>query len=76
MLNILIIFLNLKIILTIGYQIIDDISFNLMNYQDVQTIYNNYTRDGDTLIYKNNLILAPRLNNTHGLLYSKRVNIH
>ena len=51
----------------------DEVSFNLKDYRDSLTIYNNFTREGDTVIYKNNLILAPKVSNTYGLIYTNHV---
>ena len=55
------------------YSIFDELSFNLRDYRDSQVIYNNYSREGDSVIYKNNIILAPKLNYTHALIYSRHV---
>ena len=57
------------------YRIFDEVSFNLKDYRDSLIIYNNYTRQGDTSIYKNNLILAPKVKNSYGLIYTNHVRL-
>ncbi len=57
------------------YRIFDEVSFNLKDYRDSLVIYNNYTRQGDTSIYKNNLILAPKVKNSYGLIYTNHVTL-
>jgi hypothetical protein len=58
------------------YRILEDVSFNLRDYRESAIIYNNYSRHGDSVILKNNLILAPRVNNTFGLIYTKHVSFN
>ena len=55
------------------YRVMDELSFNLRDYRDSQVIYNNYSREGDSIIYKNNLILTPKIENTFSFIYSKHV---
>jgi hypothetical protein len=55
------------------FQVIDELSFNLRDYRQVKSIYNNYHRSGDITVYKNFLTLTPKLNNTSSILHSDHV---
>jgi len=55
------------------FQVIDELSFNLRDYRQVKSIYNNYDRSGDITVYKNFLTLTPKLNNTSSILHSDHV---
>ena len=76
--QILIILLILIYVHGIGYgnyfRVIDEVSFNLRDYNTSTSLYNNYIRDGNIILYKNYLLLSPRLNETHSVFYSPHVN--
>ena len=71
--NILLVLLFLLNHVNSFFQVIDDLSFNLRDYRQVNSIYNNYDRSGDITIYKNFLTLTPKLNNTSSILHSDHV---
>ena len=52
------------------FNIIDELSFNLKNYNTSRAIYDHYNRDGNVIVYKDYLILSPKLNNSHSFFYS------
>jgi len=55
------------------YQHGDNFSFNLKDFSQLSMFYQNFKRMGDLVVNKNQVTLAPKVNNTYGLFYTTHV---
>jgi hypothetical protein len=53
------------------FQLIERVSFSLLDKKSHHNFLQNFNFEGTALLMDNNLKMAPRINNTYGLIYSK-----
>ena len=55
------------------YQILDEFSFDLRSEKDRKSFYQNYIREGNAVVNKQNLTMNAAIDNSYGLIYSVKV---
>lgn len=57
------------------YQVLDEFSFDFRNEKDRKSFYQNYIREGNVVVNKQNLTMNAAEDNSYGMIYSVKVRL-